>query len=288
MDVPKWIEGGKNVNYTTSFNLPQSTETYTMRVQAYVDIFGAKGWLVAETNDQFKLSTSIIGWLNITQEGTPKKSLSAGMIAVGREASFRAHIHDPEEYLKDWIITYQWILPGVSAPITAGIDGSVYNHTFTDIPKSSPYLVSAIVKAEKNVTEDANSAVGTQNSTTLWGEFNQVLTIKDPVSEIKVVGNTWLQDGALLMLDVSCGVLPSRGGNFKHCYSFLDSNSSYAKNYTCRTQEYTDANCNFPIQRYFPSNGTHFRNISHFVAIGIGNEVSFKRTLIEVHIYNGM
>ena len=50
------VVSGRDANFTTTYS-QVSVGEYVMRVQVFVDVFGWKGWLIADTEYKFKLQS---------------------------------------------------------------------------------------------------------------------------------------------------------------------------------------------------------------------------------------
>lgn len=100
--------------------------------------------------------------------------------------------------------------------------------------------------------------------------------VLDPVRNVNITGNNWLQHGDLLSLNVQCvGSKP-----LKYCVNYQKGSFNVTGNETC--EEYFSLDeCQFPIQRYLAE------SMQHTIIIVIQNDVSKIVKSVTVTIYKG-
>ncbi|KAL1517028.1 hypothetical protein ABEB36_000848 [Hypothenemus hampei] len=117
-----------------------------------------------------------------------------------------------------------------------------------------------------------NGSIITTDHNKVYGHFIKTFTTKDPISNISVSGNNWLQQGELLSLNVNC----KGSKEMEFCYYFKKGLYNVTGNETCSDYRYLEQ-CDFPIQRYFID--------QHTVIIIIKNDVSKQITSVAVTVY---
>ncbi|XP_054159419.1 uncharacterized protein LOC128957643 [Oppia nitens] len=254
------VRGKHEVNYTIDYKSSETSEgLYTMKVQVFIYIWGIKGWLIAEDIHQFKLQNGLAGSINIQQSGLPDKALNQSLVATNRTVEMNAVINDGSHSLKNASISYTWI---VDSHKFGPNNSSSNNVNFTE---SKDYDINVVIMC--NIT---------RGNTTLnkLGRFSRQIRARNSIKEVVVKGNTWLQDGAVLHLEVNC-----TGGDkpFWHCYQF---SKNFRPNFTCDKELiYSNNDCFFPITHYFRENGTYY------VDIGVYNDVTYINKSIKINVY---
>ena len=197
--------------------------------------------------------------INISQSDLDAETLQESYVIVNRTVNTTALIHDPSGYFSKASNTYYWYNGDQQYQPTA-LPQMNFNFTM-----EKDYNISVFIKS--NLTNQVKGLVKA-------GRTYRVIKAKNPISDINVVGNTWLDFGELLQLNVSCS---SGSKPFWYCLRIRDNK---VDNFTCLHREriYTEE-CSFPIIHYFPKNATYY------VQIGINNPVSFSNKTIKVNVF---
>lgn len=95
-----------------------------------------------------------------------------------------------------------------------------------------------------------------------------------PLSEINITGNTWIQPGNLLRLNVKC----SGSKKIEYCVQYAEGNYNVTGNETCFVYLPLD-NCDFPITRFISHNKT--------IVIILKNDLSKVVRSVFVNVYKG-
>lgn len=156
--------------------------------------------------------------------------------------------------------TYLWTLSGPELNSTT-LSKKVFSFNFTN---SGEYTLVAKI----NATFTLNGRNITKN-----GTFSSTFYIKDPLKNLVLHGNTFVENGSLFHLNVTCGGSP----NFVFCHYF-SSNSTFVDCFDSHTIVPT---CLYSVRRYFPS------NVTQYVHIGTRNDVSQINSTVKITVYKG-
>lgn len=98
----------------------------------------------------------------------------------------------------------------------------------------------------------------------------------DPIENVTVSGNSWLQHGEVLNLQVKCVGSPP----YEYCVNMYDSQHNMTDNEKCNGSLIKADTCEFPVQHFFK-----FSSINTIVLI-IKNQVTTVRKEITINIYD--
>lgn len=109
-----------------------------------------------------------------------------------------------------------------------------------------------------------------------YGYFNRKFTVRDPVRNISVSGNNWIQRSEVLNLDVNC----KGSSSFTYCFYFKYGTYNATGNETCpEGTTYEAQNCSFTIHRYF------YDDEKRTAVIIINNDVSTGVFPVAITVY---
>ncbi|GFR18569.1 uncharacterized protein TNCT_473971 [Trichonephila clavata] len=243
---------------SASFIYTDHPAVRTVQVTAY--LFSHPLFLVATGKTSFRIEDYIPGTLNFTgivQDRNERKFLQTGSVT-----NISVQIHYPRLVLQESEFAYSWTIE--EDHFTT--DQSYKLHTFTE---AGPHLIRVAVVGRVPFYPDKN---GYRYK---WGYFGDEITIKDPIVHINISGNTYLEHGQLLDLDISC----NGSGPVDYCWKILPP-SKNSSNFSC-TDVVTSTECSFPILYYFRDSG------DYQLAIHVNNLITSLEREIEVHIYDG-
>lgn len=103
------------------------------------------------------------------------------------------------------------------------------------------------------------------------GTTSLAIQIKNPITNVSISGNNFVENGSLLHLNITCDGSPK----FLLCHDF----SSTKSNDSCFNSGKVSSKCDYQIIHYFPQNGTKYVNI------GISNDVSLVYRNVKITIY---
>ncbi|CAL4065933.1 unnamed protein product [Meganyctiphanes norvegica] len=113
------------------------------------------------------------------------------------------------------------------------------------------------------------------------GFFHNVTTARDPIDSVTVNGDTWINNGDILKLNISC----SGSGPWYSCNKTVVTNYNITGNETCNGEnliaETNFDECRFNLSHYFKNDG------SYTYLLMIYNDVSIMRRNITINIYRG-
>lgn len=247
-----------NVTYLGGFNNPGS---FTMKVTVYY--FYIFVWLeIGFGSTDFTLTEDINGNLSIFNNGHIDTSK---YFATGRNLNFTFILYDPNHYFQDHSLSYAWM---IDDHLLDKFNSSIlYNFT-----KTGDYRISVIVTASESNKQKLFNATSSADESK-WGLFSKDLSLEDPIPRINTTGNTWLQHGDLLNLNIFC----NGSSPFRFCYDV--SSNKPNPNFTCDASVMYDT-CQFQSSYYFSSCG------QYYFSIYIANDVSEKRKSLLVKIFD--
>lgn len=194
--------------------------------------------------------------IDAKQDGLPSYTPSSNFV-INRQVNFTAQLQS-NSFLKQNTtkINYQWSLQGPKLNETK-MSGFFFQYEFNN---SGEYSLNLQATAEIE-------SIGLNKS----GHSTSTFYLKVPLSNVKIDGNTFVENGSLLQLNVTC----DGSSNFRFCHDFNNTKS----NESCFNSAKVLDKCSYPITHYFPHNGTQYVNI------GIRNDVSDTYRNIKITIY---
>lgn len=182
-------------------------------------------------------------------------------VAAGQDTNMSLEIFYPQRIFNDAEFSYSW---------TVEESRFVSRH---------PYMVHQFLNTgaqwiRTRVVARIPSYDNTNMSRYKWGYFDTQIVVKNPFTNFNISGNTYLQHGQLLNLDISC----SGSGPVDYCWKVLPTSENNT-NLSC-SHPATVVDCSFPIIYYFKDSG------DFLLAIYVDNVVSAKQRNIEIHIYD--
>ncbi|XP_035227414.1 uncharacterized protein LOC118199631 [Stegodyphus dumicola] len=183
------------------------------------------------------------------------------IVTTGERTNISLEVQYPTRVLKDSEFSYSWSIEETRFTTTVPYKIHVFNETGTQLIRGA-------------VVARVPSYDGTNSSHFKWGYFDGELIAKDPFTNFNISGNTYLQHGQLLDLDITC----NGSGPVDYCWKILPPKENET-NLSCI--EPVSANeCSFPIIYYFHESG------DYMLAIYVDNLVSSVQRNIEIHIYD--
>ena len=182
-------------------------------------------------------------------------------VAAGKKTNISLELYYPQRVFQEAEFSYSWTVG--ESRFTSGHPYLI--HRFMD---PGPQWIRAAVVARVPSYDDINI------TRYKWGYFDAEIVVKNPFTNINITGNTYLQHGQLLNLDISC----SGSGPIDYCWKILPPSENHT-NLSC-SDAVSVIECSFPIIYYFQESG------DFLLAIYIDNLVSSKQRNIEIHIYD--
>ncbi|CAG9829698.1 unnamed protein product [Diabrotica balteata] len=132
--------------------------------------------------------------------------------------------------------------------------------TTSNKPKVRRHITDPTIKPQSNIKIFVNNTLVPYNVSfpyvcnssyvatdpkTFYGYFYKKFEAKDPLTNITVTGNNWLQTGDMLSLKVQC----YGSKNFDFCVKYVKGEYNVTGNETCKYYN-TLETCEFPVMRY--------------------------------------
>ncbi|XP_013792708.1 uncharacterized protein LOC106476607 [Limulus polyphemus] len=242
--------------------------SYVMTVTVYEDRLYVSDKKVAFGRTKFFLTNELVGHITVNQEVESEQESDLPLLSTEEETNLTVTLHDPSGFLDDAIISYSWKIDGYNI-IDAG-PSLIYNFSHPGRYGIDVTVVAFIPP----VSQTQNKTNFSFRGHTRWGFLNQQVIAKDPIGNINVNGNLYLEHGDLLILEVSC----NGSGPYEYCWKVYDTGELPA-NLTCPEPVVT-SNCSFPIVHYFSSPG------SYHIGMYIANDVAHLQKGVDVQIYD--
>ncbi|KAF8766579.1 Transmembrane protein 130 like protein [Argiope bruennichi] len=230
----------------------------TVQVTTY--LFTHPLFLVASGKTVFRIEEFIPGTLDIS--GIIERKGSRKFLKSGVNTNITVHLQYPEQVLRDAEFAYSW---NIEDEHFTTENSNTVQHRFT---KAGSQWIRVTVAGR--IPSYTNKNMFRYK----WGYFDAEVTIKDPIFNISINGNTYLEHGQLLDLDITC----NGSGPVEYCWKVLPPNENYT-NLTCSDLD-TATDCAFPILYYFRDSG------DYLLAIHVNNLVTSLQRDVEVHIYD--
>ncbi|CAL1271274.1 unnamed protein product [Larinioides sclopetarius] len=256
-DTRRTVQTLSHEKASVSFIYTDYTGVRTVQVTAY--LFTHPLFLVASGKTIFRIEEYIPGTLNIS--GIIERKGGRKFLKSGVDTNITVHLQYPEQVLHDAEFAYSWNIEDEHFTT----ENSNIEHRFT---KAGPQWIRVTVAGR--IPSYNNRNVFRYK----WGYFDAEVTVKDPIFNISINGNTYLEHGQLLDLDITC----NGSGPVEYCWKVLPPKGNYT-NLTCSDLD-TATNCAFPILYYFRDSG------DYLLAIHVNNLVTSLQRDIEVHIYD--
>ena len=257
-----------NVTYGSKWNYEE--REYRMNGRVYVDTFFGRD-KIAENHVKYKVTRNLNGVLGFHQNGT----VADKTIKSTNLTEFTVDFHDPSNFLKNASMTYYWFINETNFGPS---NDNLFNYTFK-VPNY--YTIEAIVLAQIS-GEPLNLLKSDTNLTSLkpkdlahqapphvkTGMFHLTVESRKPMTHMNFSGNTWVESGRLLDIDISC----DGSGPWTACWTTtVPTPYNVTGNETCDDHEgkmELGKNCSFPVLWYFREPGYHN------LLVVIDNEIS--------------
>ncbi|XP_076323138.1 transmembrane protein 130-like [Tachypleus tridentatus] len=242
--------------------------SYFMTVTVYEDRSYVLNKKVAFGKTTFVLTNELVGNITVNQDVESEQESDLPLLSTEEETNLTATLHDPSGFLDDAIISYSWNIDGYNI-IDAG-PTLIYNFSRPGRHEIDVTVVAFI----PSVSQTQNKTNLSFRSHTRWGFLSQQVIAKDPIGNINVDGNLYLEHGDLLILEVSC----NGSGPYEYCWKVYDT-GELPVNLTCPEPVVT-SNCSFPIVHYFSNPGLYH------IGMYIANDVAHLQKGVDVQIYD--
>ncbi|GFS29012.1 transmembrane protein 130 [Nephila pilipes] len=256
-DIHRTFRVVGHADASASFTFTDHSAIRTVQVTTY--LFSHPLFLVATGKTSFRIDNYIPGTLNFT--GIVRDKDNRKFVQTGLFTNISVQIHYPRQVFEDSEFAYSWTI-GEEHFTT---DQSYILHRFID---AGPQLIRVAVVGRIPFYPEKNAY------RYKWGYYGDEITIKDPVVHINISGNTYLEHGQLLDLDISC----NGSGPVEYCWKILPPKKN-TSNFSC-SDVVTSTECSFPILYYFRDSG------DYLLAIHINNLITSLQRDVEVHIYD--
>jgi len=269
-----------NVTYGSKWNYEE--REYRMNGRVYVDTFFGRD-KIAENHVKYKVTRNLNGVLIYNQNGT----VADKTIKSTNLTEFKVNFHDPSNFLKNASMTYYWFINETNFGPS---NDNLFNYTFK-VPNY--YTIEAIVLAQIS-GEPLNLLKSDTNLTSLkpkelqhqapphvkTGMFHLTVESRVPMTHMNFSGNTWVESGRLLDIDISC----DGSGPWTACWTTtVPTPYNVTGNETCDDHEgkmELGKNCSFPVLWYFREPGYHN------LLVVIDNEISKEVRVFTINMYN--
>ncbi|GAB6025938.1 hypothetical protein CHUAL_011907 [Chamberlinius hualienensis] len=241
-------------NQSTECNITTSVDTvgeYKMKVL----VENSDGIKLCRASTPYIITDRILGRLEVFQNGTDSKR--SGLIAANTLTNVSFTVHDPYNYFNGSFSYYSWGMGDLTFPPI-----SYFLHNFTSAKHYHLILVVSILVQPENEKPRA-----------YFGSYSMNLEAKDPIKISNVTGETSIQHGDLLDMEISCeGSTP-----LNYCWYFtqLTVNTSTV---VCE-EPYATSYCNFVVVRYFKKSG------NYKLVLIIDNEIDHKVFMYNINVF---
>ncbi|KAG8178405.1 hypothetical protein JTE90_005295 [Oedothorax gibbosus] len=245
---------------TASYVFTDHPGRRTVEATAYISV--SKTYFEVATGEtSFDVEDYIPGQLNISSVIQDKEGRM--FLETGRRTNVTLELLYPKHVLRDSEFSYSWWIG--EERFTTDTPFKVHQfHT------SGPQWVRASVVG-RIPSYDRSTVVRYK-----WGYFDADIIVKDPFHNINISGNTYLEHGQLLNLDISC----NGSGPVEYCWKVLPTvHGTNQTNLSCADPVAVN-DCSFPILYYFRDSG------DYRLAIYVSNLVTSLQRDVEVHIYD--
>ncbi|XP_054722467.1 uncharacterized protein LOC129232340 [Uloborus diversus] len=221
------------------------------------------GALLAEANTTFQVDEYISGKLSFN--GTIPDSNERHFAATNQSVQISLQLHLPQRIMSSAEFTYSWNIEDVRRSTSMPQTVHRFQNTGRQWIRAAVVARLPPIKME-DVPADASYSYK-------WGYFEGEIYIKDPFDYINITGNTYLQRGQLLNLDIEC----NGTGPVDYCWKVLPPGKN--QSLSC-TDPVTIPECRFPILYYFRDTG------EFLLAVHVDNVVSHLQKHIRIQIYD--
>lgn len=233
--------------------------SFPLHVEAYCYPFENTiyGWKIADLIYPIQIQDTLDDFINIDINQNISSISTENVFMVNKTVNFTALIQSNtilSHNTKD--IKYHWILEGPNINHTE-LTTSSFEHVFN-------------VTGEYTVTLEI-TAIIQPNDMLKKGKISKTIQMKDAISNITITGNTFVENGSLLSLNILC----NGTSKFLICHDF----SLQKSNDSCFNKGRVFNNCDYSITHYFSQNGTRYVNI------GVRNDVSTVFKNVKITIY---
>lgn len=250
----------------------QDVGYHTMSVRVYrVDPDGSQH-LLGERFSAYDITVNLNGEIVISQPGVVHRDIDH--VSTRHVTLLEMKLHDPHGYLnRSSRIDYFWSMNNILN--TGPYNQSVLRYNFT---KTGSNRVRCAVMVHKNPNlriatpsnmASANLRIATpgpiNNMSRLaepvesrideykWGMFNKDFIVDEPVTFVRVTGDSWLRNGAMLHLTMQC----NGTGPWNYCVHIEPGHYNVTGNETCDNGPVLYEACGVSYTRYLPKNSSY-------------------------------
>ncbi|GIX69702.1 uncharacterized protein CDAR_477932 [Caerostris darwini] len=256
-DIHRTVRVVGHEEANASFIFTDYAAIRTVQVTTY--LFSHPLFLVASGKTFFSIEEYIPGAVNFS--GVIETIDGHKFVRTGLDTNISVELLYPKQVLQSAEFAYSW---------TIGEEHFTTDHSFIlhKFVNAGPQWIRVAVVGRIPSYSDSNIF------RYKWGYFDAEITAKDPIFNISISGNTYLEHGQLLDLDISC----NGSGPVEYCWKILPPNKNNT-NLTCSDPD-TARDCGFPVLYYFRDSG------DYLLALHVNNLVTSLQRDIEVHIYD--
>lgn len=245
-----------NIDWRWNFT---KTGNYQLNIQVFLYPFYNMiyGWKIAETNVPLEIDDNLDNLISIDAKQNVSSLTTDYVFAINKTIGFSLNI-DPQSILTRFAdrISYEWNVEGPGVNKTK-IPQKTFDFVFESL---NEYSISLQI-----------STTFPHNQMNFSGKTVKKIQIKNPITDVSISGNNFVENGSLLHLNITC----NGSSNFLLCHDFAPIKS----NDSCFESGRVLSNCDYQITHYFPENGTKYVNI------GIRNDVSTVYRNVKITIY---
>jgi len=301
MEEQESYERIANWNITYPSGNDYESREYRTTVYVYCQSFFGRDY-IGESTITYKVTRDLNGEMVFSQK-IPSTSKDRNMIRSTEETELTVNFHDPSNYLEGARMQYYWFVNRTNYGPTE--NNSFINKFYPPDRFDVEVIIIAHIPGRENSeetdiktvlndTETRNmtskelqdkvseaSRTGLRPPTLKTGIFQTTLVSWDPISKYNYTGETWINAGKLLRINLTC----DGSGPWAACWGSRPVPYNTTGNESCSdpgmSEIHTNSeHCIFPVYWYFRDAGVH--NILALTS----NQVSKDSKVILVNMYN--